>query len=76
MWPGRHVPDSGGRSVCRFGAGLLASEYLRHRDFRSALKSSVEALKATGIGILVEFGMVCLAGSVWMIGVTAHFATR
>jgi uncharacterized protein len=59
-----------------FGAGLLASEYLRHRDFRSALKSSVEALKATGIGILVEFGMVCLAGSVWMIGVTAHFATR
>ena len=36
----------------------------------------VEALKATGIGILVEFGMVCLAGSVWMIGVITHFATR
>ncbi len=52
-----------------FGAGLLASEYARRRDFRAALDSSVETLKATGLGILVEFGMVCLAASVWMIGV-------
>jgi len=59
-----------------FAAGLLASEYVRRRDFRSALESSVETLKATGIGVLVEFGMVCLAGSVWMIGVITHFMTR
>jgi uncharacterized protein YqgC (DUF456 family) len=59
-----------------FGAGLLASEYVRRRDFRSALRSSVETLKATGIGVLVEFGLVCLAGSVWMIGATTHFMTR
>jgi uncharacterized protein YqgC (DUF456 family) len=59
-----------------FGGGLLVSEYMRRRDFRSALRSSVETLKATGIGVLVEFGMVCLAGSVWMIGVITHFMTR
>jgi uncharacterized protein YqgC (DUF456 family) len=59
-----------------FAAGLLVSEYVRDRDFRSALRSSVETLKATGIGVLVEFGMVCLAGSVWMIGVITHFMTR
>ena len=59
-----------------FAAGLLMSEYARHRDLRSALDSSVATLKATGIGILVEFGMVCLAASVWTIGVVAHFATR
>jgi len=59
-----------------FGCGLLVSEYVRRRDFRSALSSSVETLKATGIGVLVEFGMVCLAGSVWMIGVITHFVTR
>jgi len=59
-----------------FGAGLLASELVRRRDLREALRSSVETLKATGIGILVEFAMVCLAGSVWMIGVTVHYAIR
>ena len=59
-----------------FGAGLLASEYARRRDFRAALDSSVATLKATGLGILVEFGLVCLAASVWMIGVIVHFTTR
>jgi uncharacterized protein len=59
-----------------FGAGLLVSEYARRQDFRSSLKSSVETLKAMGIGVLVEFCMVCLAGSVWTIGVIAHFMTR
>jgi hypothetical protein len=59
-----------------FGAGLLASEYARHRDLRGALESSIETLKATGLGIVIEFGMVCLAASIWIIGVTAHFMTR
>jgi uncharacterized protein len=59
-----------------FGAGLLVSEYARRRDFRTSLRSSVETLKATGVGVLVEFGMVCLAGSVWMIGAITHFMTR
>jgi hypothetical protein len=59
-----------------FGAGLFLSEYARRKDFRSSLTSSAETLKATGVGILVEFGLVCLAGSVWMIGVIVHFTTR
>jgi uncharacterized protein len=59
-----------------FVAGLLLSELARRRDLRAALGSSVEALKAMGAGILVEFGMVSLAASVWTIGVAAHFATR
>jgi uncharacterized protein len=59
-----------------FGAGLLASELVRRDDLKAAAVSSLEALKATGIGILVEFAMVCLAASVWTIGVVVHFATR
>jgi uncharacterized protein len=59
-----------------FGAGLFVSEYVRRREFHAALKSSVETLKATGIGVLVEFCMVCLAGSVWMLGVIVHFTIR
>jgi uncharacterized protein YqgC (DUF456 family) len=57
-----------------FAAGLFVSEYVRRRDFRSAFGSSVEALKAMGMGMLVEFTMVALASSVWMIGVIVHFA--
>jgi uncharacterized protein len=56
-----------------FAAGLFVSEYVRRRDLQSALRSSVEALKATGVGMLVEFAMVSLAASVWMIGVIVHF---
>jgi uncharacterized protein len=59
-----------------FGVGLLVSEYARRRDLRSALTSSLDTLKATGAGVLVEFAMVCLAGSVWMVGTTAHFVSR
>jgi uncharacterized protein YqgC (DUF456 family) len=58
-----------------FAAGLFVSEYVRVGDSRTALRSSLEALKATGLGMLVEFAMVALAGSVWTIGVIVHFAT-
>ena len=57
-----------------FAAGLLVSELLRRRDLRTALTSSLQTLKATGIGIVVEFAMVCLAGFVWVVGVVVHFA--
>lgn len=59
-----------------FGAGLLVSEYARRRDLGAALAASLETLKATGRGILIEFAMVCLAATVWMIGVVVHFTTR
>jgi uncharacterized protein len=58
-----------------FAGGLFVSEYVRRKDYRAALRSSGEALKAMGLGMLVEFGMVSLAGSVWTIGVIVHFAT-
>ncbi|WP_426997400.1 DUF456 domain-containing protein [Pseudarthrobacter sp. N5] len=52
-----------------FAVGLLLSEYLRTRNFRTAMTSSWAALKATGLGMLVEFGLACLAASTWVIGV-------
>jgi uncharacterized protein YqgC (DUF456 family) len=59
-----------------FGVGLLGMEYARRKDFGVALRSSGSALKATGIGILMEFGMAALASSLWVIGVFWHFLTR
>jgi uncharacterized protein YqgC (DUF456 family) len=56
-----------------FAAGLFISETARRGDLRAGFSSSVETLKATGLGILLEFGLVCLAASVWTIGVIAHF---
>lgn len=46
-----------------FAAGLFGAEWARRRDARAALTSSWGALKAMGLGMLVEFGcaMVALA---------------
>lgn len=52
-----------------FAAGLLLSESHRTRDLRTAMTTSWAALKATGVGMLVEFGLACLAASTWVIGV-------
>ena len=52
-----------------FAAGLLLSESHRTRDLRTAMTTSWAALKATGTGMLVEFGLACLAASTWVIGV-------
>ncbi len=59
-----------------FAAGLFLSEYARQRDIKPAFSSSLEALKATGLGILVELLLACLAGSSWVVGLWIHFATR
>jgi uncharacterized protein YqgC (DUF456 family) len=59
-----------------FGLGLFLGELVRRRDLAASITASGQALKATGIGIVVEFLLVCLAGSVWAIGVILHFATR
>lgn len=58
-----------------FAAGLLLSELARTRDFRTATTTSWAALKATGLGILVEFGLACLAASTWVIGLWIVAAT-
>lgn len=59
-----------------FAVGLFAGEAARHRNLGGALSSSWEALKAMGLGIIVEFGCVLLAISLWVIGMITHFATR
>ncbi len=57
-----------------FAGGLYLSEYVRRGDSGAALRASGEALKAMGLGMVVEFAMVALAGSVWTIGLIVHFA--
>ncbi|SFT88438.1 DUF456 domain-containing protein [Arthrobacter sp. ov118] len=51
-----------------FAAGLLLSELQRTRVVSTAVASSWAALKATGLGMIVEFGLACLAASTWVIG--------
>lgn len=58
-----------------FAVGLFASEYARQRNGGAALQSSLHALKATGLGILAELALACLAGTTWVIGVWVYFAT-
>lgn len=59
-----------------FAVGLFAGESVRRREISGAFSSSWAALKAMGLGIVVEFGCVLLASSIWVIGLIAHFATR
>ena len=58
-----------------FALGLFLAESVRVGDTQAAGRSSWEALKAMGTGMVAEFFMVALAGSVWTIGVIVHFAT-
>jgi uncharacterized protein YqgC (DUF456 family) len=51
-----------------FAAGLLLSELRRTRKVSTATTTSWAALKATGLGMLAEFGLACLAASTWVIG--------
>lgn len=62
--------------IVGFVVGLLLSEAARLRDFGAALSSSGAALKALGVGILVELLLACAAGSAWVLAVWAHFAMR
>ncbi|MFY9677705.1 DUF456 domain-containing protein [Glutamicibacter protophormiae] len=59
-----------------FAVGLFVGEAIRRGETSGALASSWAALKAMGLGIVIELGCVLLASSVWMIGVITHFATR
>ncbi|HKU29555.1 DUF456 domain-containing protein [Arthrobacter sp. NyZ413] len=52
-----------------FAVGLFLNELLRTRNFRGAIKTSAAALKATGLGMLAEFTLACLAASTWVVGV-------
>ncbi|MCT2007848.1 DUF456 domain-containing protein [Micrococcus lylae] len=56
-----------------FAAGLFGAEWARRRDVRAALSSSVGALKAMGLGMLIEFACACLAASMVTLGALVHF---
>lgn len=52
-----------------FVIGLLLAEWYRMRDFRQAVVTSWETIKALGLGILVEFGCAMIATSVLAVSV-------
>lgn len=59
--------------VVGFMAGLFLSELARVREPKIALRTSGQALRATGLGLLVEFGCACAAAITWMVGVAIRF---
>lgn len=58
-----------------FVVGLWAAEWQRLGDAREAWDSSWAALKAAGIGILIEFGCAAVAMAVFTGTVVHHFVT-
>ena len=62
--------------IVGFAVGLLLSEYFRRRSLPAAWSASYAALKAMGLGILVELGLAFAAGTVFVGGIWWHFATR
>ncbi|MCK6095886.1 DUF456 domain-containing protein [Micrococcus sp. EYE_162] len=58
-----------------FAVGLFASQWARLKDGRAALASSVSALKAMGLGILVEFTCAMFALTSVGFGIIVHALT-
>lgn len=58
-----------------FVVGLLLSETVRNRDFRTALESSWVAAKAVGLGVLIELSCALLASAVFIVGAIGYFVT-
>lgn len=56
-----------------FVLGLFIAEYLRVHKAKTAVRTSWEALKATGLGLLVELCCATAAVTVWVIGLFVHF---
>ncbi|NVM99562.1 DUF456 domain-containing protein [Arthrobacter sp. SDTb3-6] len=59
-----------------FVLGLFLAELVRQKSVKPAVSSSVAALKATGLGMLAEFGFASLAAGTWAAGVLVYFLTR
>ena len=56
-----------------FAAGLFGAEYFRRsRDWRAAGSASLQALRAVGIGLLVEFFCAGTAVSLFVLGSVIH----
>ncbi|HLS15663.1 MAG TPA: DUF456 domain-containing protein [Beutenbergiaceae bacterium] len=56
-----------------FAAGLLGAELVRQRELGAAMRSSWEAMKSMGLGMIIEFACAALAASVFAIGALVHF---
>lgn len=56
-----------------FALGLFLSEFARQQNIGLATSSSLAALKATGVGILVELACALTAGTLWVIGAWVYF---
>jgi len=52
-----------------FALVLLLAEWYRMRDFRQAVATNWESIKALGLGILVEFGCAMVATSVLAVSI-------
>ncbi|GAB3700180.1 DUF456 domain-containing protein [Corynebacterium nasicanis] len=56
-----------------FALGLLLAEYARRRDLAAAWRSSVEAMKSMGFGMLLECTCASLAVFAFVVGAVLHF---
>lgn len=52
-----------------FVLGLYTMEHLRLRDSAAARESTWIALRATGLGMLIELGLALLASATWLVAV-------
>lgn len=57
-----------------FALGLLIAELVRRRDPAAAWRSSLEAMKSMGFGMLLEFACASLATFAFVVGVFLHFS--
>ncbi|QGU05549.1 DUF456 domain-containing protein [Corynebacterium comes] len=56
-----------------FALGLLLAEFTRRRDLAAAWRSSLAAMKAMGLGMLLEFACASLAAFAFVVGALIHF---
>ncbi|MDN6302416.1 MAG: DUF456 domain-containing protein [Brachybacterium sp.] len=58
-----------------FLLGLYISEAVRQKDWKRGLTSAWIAMKALGLGILIEFSLAMLSTITFAIAVVVHFVT-
>lgn len=58
-----------------FLVGLYVSEAIRQQDWKRGWTSAWIAMKALGLGILIEFSLAMLSTITFAIAVVAHFLT-
>ncbi|WP_193106782.1 DUF456 domain-containing protein [Brachybacterium sp. FME24] len=58
-----------------FVLGLCIAEALRQKDLKKGLNSAWIAMKALGLGIIIEFSLAMLSTITFAIAVVVHFVT-